>query len=309
MDLDWAAIRRNVLPALGAAVLAGGIWFGVGPALFGGDPEPAEPVAEEPVAAEVAPAPEEPADEEPAQPTRPTILVAKEAIGTGTLLMEEHVEWREWEQPLTRLAGFMVQGAVPLQAVIGAIATRPLERGAPVVWSALLAPDHPGFISAALDPGMVAVTISVNVATNVIYPGDRVNVIMVAPQATGGTASTTIVHDARVLAVGSSVLSLAHYGRINIADGLRVDPPPLPPGGSYTLELTRHDAERIAVATHVGSLTLAVRPSIADGGREPGRAPTRLDQVMPPPPLPDVLSVRVMRGAETALPAPEQVAP
>lgn len=309
MDLDWSAIRRNILPALGAAVLAGVLWFGVGPALFGGDPEPAEPVAEEPVAAEVAPVPEEQVDEDPPTPTRPTILVAKEAIGTGTLLMEEHVEWREWDQPLTRLAGFMVRGAVPMQAVIGAIATRSLERGAPIVWSALLAPDHPGFISAALDPGKVAVTISVNVATNVIYPGDRVNVIMVVLQATGGTASTTIVQDTRVLAVGSSVLSLAHYGRVNIADGLRVDPPPLPPGGSYTLEVTRHDAERIAVATQVGSLTLAVRPSIADGGREPGRGPTRLDQVMPPPPVPDALRVRVMRGVEAAAPAPEQLVP
>ncbi len=309
MDLDWASIRRNVLPALGAAVLASVLWFGVGPALLSDEPEPPPPVVE-PVEPEPVASTQEPIEEVVSRPTRPTILVAKEEIGAGTLLLEEHLEWREWDQPLTQIVGFMVEGAVPMQAVVGTIATRAVPRGAPIVWSGLLAPDHPGFISAALDSGMVAVTISVNMATNVIYPGDRVNVILVVPQAgPGGAASNTIVHDSRVLAVGDTVLSLAHYGRVNVADGFRIDPPPLPAGGSYTLEVTRRDAERISVASNAGVLTLAVRPSIADRRLDGHRAPIRLDEVMPPPPLPEVQKVRVMRGVETtptATPSPGQ---
>lgn len=305
MDLDWAQIRRTVLPALGSAVLAGVLWFGVGPALFSNDPEPQPPV--EPVAAEPVAPTQELVEEAPPEPTRPTILVAREAIGAGTLLVEEHLEWREWDEPLTRIVGYMVQGAVPMQAVIGTIAIRAVERGAPIVWSGLLAPDHPGFISAALDPGKVAVTISAGMGTNVIYPGDRVNVILVTPQAPGGVASRTIVHDTRVLAVGTTVLSLAHYGRVNVADGLRIAPPPLPAGSNYTLEVTRRDAERIVVAGNVGALTLTVRPSIADGGLDGYRSPVRLDEVMPPPPVPEALNVRVIRGTQASAPAaPEQ---
>ena len=46
MDLDWTTIRRNVLPAIGAVVLAAGLWFGAGPLLSGGAPEPVPEAAE-----------------------------------------------------------------------------------------------------------------------------------------------------------------------------------------------------------------------------------------------------------------------
>lgn len=301
MELDWTTIRRNVLPALAAAVVAGGLWFGI-PVFFGSEPEPepppesVEPVAE--VQVEVQ------APSEPAQ-TRPTILVARVPIGAGTLLTDEHVEWSEWSGDLSGSVGVMVQGVVPLHTVVGAIATRSLERGVPIDWSGLLVSDHPGYISAVLDPGMVAVTIDADVSTNVIYPGDRVNVMLVGPQAGGGFASTTIVHDTRVLAVGTVMYSLASYRRINLTEGIRVDPPPLPAGSNYTLELTKRDAERIAVADKVGTLKLAVRPSFADGGPDWSGDPTPTEQVMPPVDASKARSIRVIRGVEAG-PVPEQ---
>ena len=193
------------------------------------------------------------------QATRPTVLVTTEAIGTGTLLTDEHLEWREFEVQ-ERLGDVMVEGAVPLRAVVGAIAIRPLDAGAPVTWSSLLVPDHPGYISAVLGPDMVAMTIDADASTNIIYPGDRVDVILVTSH-TGSVASSTVVRASRVLAVGTSVYSMAHYGRTNVTEGIEVDPPPLPSSNAYTLELTARNAERIAVAASIGTLTLAVRPT------------------------------------------------
>ena len=304
MDLDWTTIRRNVLPAIGAVVLAAGLWFGAGPLLSGGDPEPVpEPEPAAPVA-EVVVEVVEPEPEPEPQATRPTVLVTTQAIGAGTLLSDEHMEFRELDVQ-ERLGDMMVQGAVPMRAVVGAIAIRPMEAGDPVTWSSLLVPDHPGYISAVLDPDMVAVTIEANTPTNIIYPGDRVDIIMVTTH-TGSVVSNTVIHDSRVLAVGTAVYSLAHYGRVNVTEGIQVDPPPLPSGSSYTLELTARDAERIAVAARIGNLTLAVRPTFADG-RDANwhRAPTRVNQVMPQSPQAEARSVRVIRGVDAG-PPPEQ---
>lgn len=295
------ALRRGLLPGAVAVVVGGTAWFGIGPLLSGGD-APAPPPPPAPTAPPTA-APATPAETEVAAPeVHPTVLVARSEITVGVLLIADLVEWRSWEAPID-LTRVVVQDVVPLRSVLGAVATRTIDAGQPITWDGLLTPGHPGFISAALEPTMLAVTIEVDRATtaaNVIYPGDRVDVIMVAtPQAGGVAASRTIVHDSRVLAVGSTVLSLGRYGTVNLTQGGQVEPVPPPDGNNYTIEVSRPDAERIAVATATGRLTLAMR-SIAskDIGGAPGRRPTRVEEVMPPPVEPEAPpAVRVLRGA------------
>ncbi|MCY4012157.1 MAG: Flp pilus assembly protein CpaB [Gammaproteobacteria bacterium] len=294
-----------MIPVAAAVVVGGVAWIGVGPMLSGGDddgPAPA-PQAEPEVEVVVAePSATPGADRHPREEVYPTVLVARNDIQPGVLLRADLVEWREWQGALD-MSLAVVQDVVPLRAVLGAVTQRRFREGELVAWDGLLTPGHPGFTSAALEPGMRGVTIEVDRATtdaNIIHPGDRVDVIMIspAPDQEGGPAARTIIRDARVLAVGSTVLSIGRYGRVSLTQAGLVEPVPPPDGRNYTLEVVPADAERIAVATDTGRLTLAMRSIRATAAETDGRA-VRLDQVMPPEEPPeDPPRVRVMRGAQ-----------
>ena len=116
-------------------------------------------------------------------------------------------------------------------------------------------------------------TVSVDESTTraqIIYPGDRVDVILVHSPGSGGVpsdlggnagpASQMIVRDVRVLAVGSATMDMNRYGTTSIAAGGQLQRPEPPSGETYTLEVSTLDAERIALAAVAGRLTLVVRP-------------------------------------------------
>ena len=301
-------LRRNLIPAAIAVVIGGIAWIGIGPILSGESDEP-----ETPPHVETAPPPEPAAAEPPPpEPVYPSVLVANQNIPSGILLVAEYVEWRKWKDPFdTNMA--VVDGVVPLGVVIGAVTRRAFSEGSMISWEGLLMPGHPGFISAVLNPGMLAVTVEVDRATtdaNIIYPGDRVDVIMVATSNSDsfGPASRTIVRDCRVLAVGSTVLSLGRYGRVSLSQAGEVQPVPRPDGANYTLEVIPTDAERIAVASSAGRLTLAMRsiksPAVSGGEG----APVRLREVMPAPEGPAApVTVRIIRGADSAVDSQENL--
>ncbi|MYA15565.1 MAG: Flp pilus assembly protein CpaB [Gammaproteobacteria bacterium] len=307
------ALRRHVAPALVAVFAAAVAWVAIGPMVRGGEdeaPVPAVPVDPEPVVAPEVPAPaptETPrADRHPPEPVYPSVLVANRDIPLGMLLRAQLVEWRPWRQPLD-IDMAVVEGVVPLRAVIGAVARRRFREGDMIAWDGVLMPGHPGFISAVLAPGMLAVTVEVDRATtaaNIIYPGDRVDVILVAaagPESLG-PASRTIVRSCRVLAVGSTVLSVGRYGKVGLTPTGDVMPVAPPDGANYTLEVPPVDAERLAVASSAGVLTLAMRPVHAPVASEAiGGVPVRIDEVMPVPERPAApINVRIIRGTDNA---------
>lgn len=294
-------LRRGVVPALIAVVVAAVAWVGIGPLLTGGDDEPPPT----PTVEEAAPAPE-PAPQvepEPPPPVFPEVLVVTSEVAAGTLLRAESIEWREWREPVDPRAAALRE-VVSERAVIGAVATRPLQQGDMITWDSIMMPGHPGFISATLTRGMVAVTVEVDRATtdaNIIYPGDRVDIILTAEASGGsGPASLTIVHDSRVLAVGSTVLALGRYGQPDFTDVGAVAPVDPPDGANYTVEVGPADAERIAAAVMGGRLTLAMR-SIADpSSRRTSAVPARFDDLIPEPEDPVVgIPVRIIRGGES----------
>ena len=308
--LQTGGLRRNLIPAAVAVVLGGVAWVGIGPLLSGDDDEEEAPEPEVvEVVQTVAPAPtESPAsDRHPPEVVHPSVLVANRAIPSGVLLTTEFVEWREWQGPVdVNMA--VVQDVVPLRAVIGSVTRRRFQEGDMIAWDGILVPGHPGFISAVLTPGMVAVTVEVDRPTtvaNIIYPGDRVDVIMVTSstaEGSGGPASRTIVRHCRVLAVGSSVLALGRYGSVSLTQAGQLQPVERPAGENYTLEVLPTDAERVHLAASVGRLTLAMRPIHAQAASASEGEPVRLGEVMPVPegPAPSV-PVRIIRGAQAAV--------
>ena len=305
-------LRRNLIPAAVAVVIGGIAWIGIGPMLSGDSEEPEQPLAPVPVQKATPPPTESPgSDRHPPEPVYPSVLVANRNVPSGVLLGPEFVEWREWKGPLD-MDMAVVEGVVPLRAVIGAVTRRPFTEGSMIAWDGLLMPGHPGFISAVLSHGMLAVTVEVDRATtdaNIIYPGDRVDVIMVSGNSDAqGPASRTIVRDCRVLAVGSTVLSHGRYGTVSLTQAGQVQPVPRPTGANYTLEVMPRDAERIAVATSAGRLTLAMRSISAPVASEGEGRPVRLGEVMPIPEGPAApVTVRIIRGAGAAVDSRENV--
>ena len=294
-------LRRRALPVGGAVVLAVVAWVGIGPLLSGGGDEPETMTAE--AAAPVAePEPEPEPEAEPPPPVLPEVLVVNGEVVPGMLLRADSIEWREWREPVDPTTAAL-RDVVSERAVIGAVATRTLRDGDMVTWDSIMMPGHPGFISAALKRGMVAVTIEVDRATtdaNIIYPGDRVDIILTTEGAADSGMASTIVRDTRVLAVGSTVLALGRYGRPNLTDSGGVEPVAPPDGANYTVEVRSADAERIALAVAGGRLTLAMRSFNDSASGDLYAAPARFDDLIvapeePPGPAP----VRIIRGGQT----------
>lgn len=311
---------RNLVPAFVAIVVVAGAWFTIRLTLTD---EPSPPPQEPQAAGTPAEAPPPESQPEAEPEILPTVLVASRDIGRGVPLSMELLDWREQPEAVD-LSRAVIQDAVPLDSVMGAVTRRGIAAGELITWDKLVISGMPGFVTAVLSPGYRAMTVSIDEATTraqIIYPGDRVDVILVhspgsggVPAETGGRAgpaSRVIVRDVRVLAVGSATIDMNRYGTRSLVAGGILERPEPPSGETYTLEVTTLDAERIALAAVAGRLTLVVRPvaavSVADS-TSPGSGfdevppPVRFSEVMegfgPPEEevLPPALSVRIIRG-------------
>jgi pilus assembly protein CpaB len=140
----------------------------------------------------------------------------------------------------------------------GALIRRYVEAGSAVVPLDFMRPRERGFLSAVLAPNTRAVSIGVNVISGVaglISPGDRVDVILTqeVQQSQGQTlhlvTSETVLSDVRVLAVDQDI---AQGSPPNATGNAR-------PASTVTIQANVNDAERLAVASRLGQLSLAVR--------------------------------------------------
>lgn len=210
-----------------------------------------------------------------AAPPRPEhrILVAAAPLLVGTLIRAEDVEWRRWEGDLPPHA-IEQAPAKPgersqLTEVTGAVVRRALDRGDPVASDVIAKPGDRGFLAAVLDPGMRALSVSVNLAsgtTGLIYPGDRVDVILTQTFKEGDApagrraAGETVAHNLRVLAIDQQIQPARAEPALD-ARGVR----------TVTLEVTPRQSEQIAVAADLGKLSLTLR-SLLSGTDEAAAA-------------------------------------
>ena len=310
---------RNLVPAGIAVAVVAGAWFTIREM----QPDEPQPAPEQAAAPTEAPPPEAPPPAEAEPEIHPTVLVARRDIGRGVLLSMDLLEWREEPEPVD-LSRAVIKDAVPLDSVTGAVTRRSIAAGELITWENLVIAGMPGFVTAVLSPGHRAMTVSVDEATTraqIIYPGDRVDVILVHSPGSGGVpaelggsagpASQVIVRDVRVLAVGSATMDMNRFGTRSILEGGGLEPPEPPSGETYTLEVSTLDAERIALAAVAGRLTLVVRPisAVADATSrgidfDPPASPVQFAEVMrglvPPEeelaPLPPPPRVRIIRG-------------
>jgi pilus assembly protein CpaB len=232
------------LVVLGIAVVAGGI----AALLASGSDERAAP----------APAPV-------ARLDTVEILVAKADIGLGQSVGADAMHWQVWP---TVAAGpsFIRKDEKPkaLEELAGSIARTPFASGEPIREAKLIKAKGSGYMAAILPQGMRAVSTEISAETGAggfILPNDHVDVILSRRDREAEKASGVEVHTSETFLRNVRVLAIDQA--VEEKGGQRVVV-----GKTATLELTSPQAEILARARQMGTLSLALR-SIADNDGAP----------------------------------------
>lgn len=214
---------------------------------------------------------------EPEEEPTVQVRVAADNLPAGLLLRNEDLDWRSVPRSAVP-AGAIMEGGAESQDIAGVMVRRDISAASPILERDVIRPNAPGFLSAVLKPGMRAVSIGVDHVTGnagLIQPSDYVDIILVqeSPRRNGVEAamekarsvvSETIVEKARVIAVGSSFLQTTEPGTENRNESRAGN------SRTVTIEVMPRAAEAVAVASRLGSLTLALR-SFAITDRNAGR--------------------------------------
>ena len=191
------------------------------------------------------------------------VLTAKTDIGLGQSLTASDVQWQTW--PVAAAGPHFIRKSEKPNAIedlAGSLARAPLVAGEPIREAKLIKTNGSGFMAAILPAGMRAVSTEISPETGAggfILPNDHVDVILSRRDREGdksagqeGFVSETILSSIRVLAIDQA---------IEEKNGQKVVV-----GKTATLELGPRQAETLALARQLGTLSLALR-SLADGSK------------------------------------------
>jgi pilus assembly protein CpaB len=240
-------IKPSRIILLAVALIAGGVaaWLAVGR-------EP-DPIPEPAVVQQVAPA-----IPPPAAPTV-DVLVAKAAIPVGTRLTPDLLEWQKWPEETVRTE-YVTITATPeaITDLSGSVARLEILAGEPVRREKL-GQAGAGYLSAILEPGKRAVSVSIDAKSasgGFIMPNDHVDVVLTSQTQTNERISRTILTNVRVLAVNSKLgATEEEAATASPEESVFADQ------ALATLELDPAQAELIINATTSGQLSLVLRPT------------------------------------------------
>ncbi len=152
-------------------------------------------------------------------------------------------------------AHYQYEGTVKIEDFNGAVVRRSIRAGEPIIPSMLMKPGEGGFMSAVLEPGKRAVSISVNpISGNAgfVSPGDRVDLLITYRVKHGESADAgkedsigteTFARNVRVLAVDQSLDNPENKAIL---------------AKTITVEVTPIQAEKISVASEMGKISVAL---------------------------------------------------
>ncbi len=208
----------------------------------------------------------------------PRILIAKRNLASGAFIQSaEDLEWqqppvpenkpaevskteagKEGQEAVTEASptNYQYEGKVKIEEFNGAVVRRTIHAGEPIVPSMLMKPGEGGFMSAVLEPGKRAVSISVNpISGNAgfVSPGDRVDLLITYRVKNTNNADTapaadsigteTFARNVRVLAVDQSLDNPENKAIL---------------AKTITVEVTPVQAEQISVASEMGKISVAL---------------------------------------------------
>lgn len=205
----------------------------------------------------------------PALPPQVKVLVAAHPIPAGSMLKPEDIVARAI--PAGDHPGMIAaDSSDAARSLAGSMAKHVLALNEPIRDEDVIRPTDHGFMAAALQAGMRAVTIGVDATSGsagLVWPGDRVDLTLTQtltdPALPPGrrVSAETILTNARVIAIDQQLVQ----GNA-------------PSGGdsrnrTVTLEVKPADVQRVSVAMRLGRLSLSVRavsPDDAAGSGSPG---------------------------------------
>jgi pilus assembly protein CpaB len=198
------------------------------------------------VQAVAAPAPKEQVHE---------VLVADADLPAGSFVKPQHLRWQRW--PTDDVPeSYVLKGVRSDDEMIGAVVRRRIAIGEPLTDGAVVKPGDRGFLAAVLEPGMRAVSVPVTPTSSnsgLIFPGDRVDLILtqslVENEKEGSVrrVSETVLSDIRIIAMGTETKDDPEAGKANEK------------AKTATFEVTPAQAEKVALLTELGKLSLSLR--------------------------------------------------
>jgi pilus assembly protein CpaB len=211
------------------------------------------------------------------------VLVAKKALNYGKVIKPTDLQWVEWPEAAVPPGAF-----TSAEALLGEkgdqrrIVLRAIDPGEPVLESKITKFGESPRMSMNLGKGRRAVSISVDVVSSVsgfVAPGDRVDILLTR-KLEGKLVSSVILQDITIIAVDQRSNSEAMSPRV---------------GRTVTVEVDTVQAQKLALAQRIGSLSLTLRGigETTDGDLEPVTADSLSDFVQDQDPA---LKVRVRRG-------------
>jgi len=229
-------------------------------------------------------------------------VVAREPLGTGTVIAPQQVQLIAWPEAAPVQGGFAT-----IEEVVGRGLVSSVVPNEPITESKLAPREAGGGLPPLITPGMRAMSVRVNDVIGVagfVRESTRVD-LLVTMRAGGQQESMSRVVVSNVLVLTANTQYDQQKGR----EGTAV------PSTVVTLLVTPQDAERIALAQNDGQIMLALRNPLdveatkTTGVRvsglfgSPNPAPvTRVVQGRPrvetPPPPPAPYTVEAIRGAQ-----------
>jgi pilus assembly protein CpaB len=238
--------------------------------------------------------------------TTTTIVVAAKQLPFGTQLTNDSVQEIPWAAAVRPEGSFSSKEALFKEGRRISLAT--IQTNEPILSSKITGPGERASLSTLLDKDKRAITIRVDDVRGVagfILPNDRVDVVLIrnATEASGSRQSDLLLQDVKVIAVDQ----VASQQKDNPVIAKAV-----------TLEVTPYEAQKISLATNVGSLSLILRKA-GDGNvvansrvteidlsneprpaPPPAPAPVKIEAPPPPPPPSDatVTIIRNLKGVD-----------
>jgi pilus assembly protein CpaB len=172
------------------------------------------------------------------------IVVARQALSFGTPLSDANVRLVDWPTSSVPAGAFTT---VPDALRGDRVALRPIEVGEPVLAERVSGPDGHASIASNIPGDMRAISISVSAVTGVsgfVTPGDVVDIFLTRDLDEGQKVTSVVLENVQVLAVDQR------------ASEKKTDPK-VSKTATFLTDL--YGAQKIVLASHLGSLTLALR--------------------------------------------------
>jgi pilus assembly protein CpaB len=173
------------------------------------------------------------------------VVVAAEALPVGTRLTEKHLKVVAWPSRNPVAGSFSEVTPLVDRGVISTIAVNE-----PVTTGKVASLEEGAGLSPIIPAGMRAISVRVNDVIGVAgfaVPGTRVDVVVTVDNGQGEPMSRTVVSHVQVLTAGTK------FDQEKSKDGKPI------PTSVVTLMVLPEDAERIALASNEGKITLALR--------------------------------------------------